>query len=48
MTAMMTMMTNLPARMTMLPDIHLSKAAHVSNTDNVDREVAEEVNDLLD
>ena len=44
----MEMMTNLPSRMSMLPDIHLSKAAHVSNTDNVDREVAEEVNDLLD
>ena len=44
----MEMMTNLPSRMSMLPDIHLSKAANVANPDHVNGEVAEEVNYLLD
>ena len=41
-------MTDLPARMSMLPHVHLSKAADITNTDHVNGEVAEEVNYLLD
>ena len=41
------LMRDLPARMSVLPDIHLSKAANVANPDHVNGEVAEEVNYLL-
>ena len=42
------MMTDLPARVSVLPDVHLGKAANVTNPDHVNGEVAEEVNYLLD
>ena len=42
------MTTDLPARMSVLPHVHLSKAANVTNPDHVNSEVAEEVNYLLD
>jgi len=38
---------NLPSRVTVLPHVHLSKAADIANPDHVDCEVAEEINDLL-
>ena len=44
----MEMMTDLPTRMSMLPDVHLSKAANVTDPDHINGEVAEEVNYLLD
>ena len=43
----MVMITDLPARMSMLPDVHLSKAANVTDPDHINGEVAEEVNYLL-
>ena len=43
----MEMMTDLPARMSMLPDVHLRKAANVTDPDHINGEVAEEVNYLL-
>ena len=42
------MTTDLPARMSVLPHVHLSKAANVTNPNHVNSEVAEEVNYLLD
>ena len=44
---MMVMKGNLPSRVTVLPNVHLSKAADIANPDHVDCEVAEEINDLL-
>ena len=44
----MEMVTDLPPRVSVLPDVHLSKAANVTNPDHVNSEVAEEVNYLLD
>ena len=44
---MMVMKGNLPSRVTVLPHVHLSKAADIANPDHVDCEVAEEINDLL-
>ena len=44
---MMVMKGNLPSRVTVLPNVHLSKAADIANPHHVDCEVAEEINDLL-
>ena len=42
------MRIDLPARMSVLPHVHLSKAADVTNPDHINGEVAEEVDNLLD